>query len=217
MSQIPSESISAEKQAIASSPVSMTNAKSRLTKLAAWTNDRNIPFLISSIGMVVMLLWAGSYKMTVPGAEGIVPLVSNSPLISWHFKLFGPYLGSDLIGLTEWAAAILISIGYLRPKAGIIGGFIAAVMFFTTSSMIITTPGAIIAVHGISYMRYMSFLGLFLFKDIISLGVSFYLISYFGNKAIVMENKAAAYGGASLMKREIPVGVRAGAKDEHNH
>jgi reactive chlorine resistance protein C len=168
----------------------MTNAKSRLTKLAAWIGNRNIPFLISSIGMVVMLLWAGSYKMTASGAEGIVPLVSNSPLISWHFKLFGPYLGSDLIGLTEWVAAILISIGYLKPKAGIIGGLIAALMFLTTSSMIITTPGAIIAVHGISYMRYMSFLGLFLFKDIISLGVSFYLISYFGKKAMIMETMA---------------------------
>jgi uncharacterized membrane protein YkgB len=105
-----------------------------IADFAAWINDRNIPFLVSSIGMVVMLLWAGSYKMTVPGAEGIVPLVSNSPLISWHFKLFGPYLGSDLIGLTEWAAAILISIGYLKPKAGIIGGLIAAGMFLTTSS-----------------------------------------------------------------------------------
>jgi reactive chlorine resistance protein C len=135
-----------------------------------------------------MLLWAGSYKMTAPGAEGIIPLVSNSPLISWHFKLFGPYLGSDLIGVTEWAAAILISIGYLKPKAGIIGGLIAAVMFLTTSSMLITSPGAIIAVHGISYMKYMSFLGLFLFKDIISLGVSLYLIRHFGKKAIAMEN-----------------------------
>jgi uncharacterized membrane protein YkgB len=192
MSRTPSESISAEKQDIASSPVPMRNAKSRLTKLARWTNDRNIPFLIGSIGMVVMLLWAGSYKMTVPGAEGIIPLVSNSPLISWHFKLFGPYLGADIIGLTEWAAAILISIGYLQPKAGIIGGFIAAGMFLTTSSMLITTPGAIIAVPGISYMRYMSFLGLFLFKDIIALGVSFYLISYFGEKAIVKENMADA-------------------------
>jgi hypothetical protein len=35
----------------------------------------------------------------------------------------------------------------------------------------------------------MSFLGLFLFKDFISLGVSFYLISYFGNKAILLENR----------------------------
>jgi uncharacterized membrane protein YkgB len=190
MSRIPTESIRPEKQEIASSQVTIRNAKSRLTKLAASINDWNIPFLISSIGMVIMLLWAGSYKMTVPGAEGIVPLVSNSPLISWHFKLFGPYLGSDLIGLTEWAAAILISIGYLQPKAGIIGGLVAAVMFLTTSSMLITTPGAIIAVPGISYMRYMSFLGLFLFKDIISLGVSLYLVSDFGKKAIVTENIA---------------------------
>ena len=70
------------------------NAKSNLTKLAAWINDRDIPFLITSAGMIVMLLWAGSYKMTAPGAEGIVPLVSNSPLIWWHFKVFGAYIGS---------------------------------------------------------------------------------------------------------------------------
>ena len=74
----------------------MLIAKSTLTKLAAWVKDRNIPFLICSLGMIVMLLWAGSYKMTAPGAEGIIPLVSNSPLTSWHFKLFGPYVGSDL-------------------------------------------------------------------------------------------------------------------------
>jgi uncharacterized membrane protein YkgB len=139
--------------------------------------------------MIAMLLWAGSYKMTAPGAEGIVPLVSNSPLIWWHFKLFGPYVGSDIIGLTEITAAILIFAGYFRPKAGIVGGLIATVMFFTTSTMVVTAPGAIIAVQGIRYMRYMTFLGLFLFKDIISLGVSFYLISYFGRKAILSENK----------------------------
>jgi len=110
-------------------------------------------------------------------------LPSNSPLLSWHFKLFGPYIGSDLIGLTEIVAAVLVIAGYFKPKAGIIGGLIAVVMFFTTSTMVITTPGAVIAVYGIRYMRYMSFLGLFLVKDVICLGVSFYLISYFGQKA----------------------------------
>jgi uncharacterized membrane protein YkgB len=164
-------------------------AKSNLTKLATWITARNVPFLITSIGMVAMLLWAGSYKMTAPGAEGIVPLVSNSPLIWWHFKLFGPYIGSDIIGLTEITAAILIIAGYFRPKAGIVGALITTLMFFTTSTMVISTPGAIISVPGIHGMRYMSFLGLFLFKDVISLGVSFYLISYFGRKAILSENK----------------------------
>jgi uncharacterized membrane protein YkgB len=85
-----------------------SQARAFLTTYAAWIGGRNLPFLVSSIGMIVMLLWAGSYKMTAPGAEGIIPLITNSPLISWHFKLFGPYVGSDLIGgATEWTAAIL--------------------------------------------------------------------------------------------------------------
>jgi reactive chlorine resistance protein C len=170
----------------ASSAAPSKSAKSSLTRLAAWISVHNVPFLVTSIGMIVMLLWAGSYKMTDPGAEGIVPLVSNSPLISWHFKLFGPYIGSDIIGLTEWAAALLFIAGYFKPKAGVVGGLITTVMFFITSTMLITTPGSTISVHGI---RYMSFLGLFLYKDFISLGVSFYLISYFGNKAILLENR----------------------------
>ena len=169
-----------------SSAAPSKSTKRSLIGLAGWIYDHNLPFLVSSIGMIVMLLWAGSYKMTAPGAEGIVPLVSNSPLISWHFKLFGPYIGSDIIGLTEITGALLIIAGYFRPKAGVVGGLITTVMFFTTSTMLLTTPGATIAVHGI---RYMSFLGLFLYKDVISLGVSFYLISYFGNKAVLLENR----------------------------
>ena len=153
-----------------------------LGRTASWVTDRNIPFLIASIGMIVMLLWAGSYKMTVPGAEGIIPLVSNSPLISWHFKLFGPYVGSDIIGLTEITGAVLLIAGYFRPESGILGGLIGVLMFSVTSTMLVTTPGAIISVPGVNHMKYMSFLGLFLFKDLISLGVSFYLISYFGQK-----------------------------------
>jgi len=183
------QAISPEKQNLVSSANLSKLATSSLTRLAAWISDRNLPFLVSSIGMIVMLLWAGSYKMTRPGAEGIIPLVSNSFLIWWHFKLFGPYIGSDLIGLTEWLSAALIIAGYFRPKAGILGGLVGVVIFFTTSTMLISTPGAIISVPGIHGMRYMSFLGLFLFKDVISLGVSFYLVSYFGKKAILSENR----------------------------
>src|SRR6201996_5330499 len=181
------QAINAEKQVLVSSAEFSEKANSLLTKVAAWVIDRDIAFLIASIGMIVMLLWAGSYKMTAPGAEGIIPLVSNSPLISWHFKLFGPYVGSDIIGITEIIAALSIMMGYLKPQVGIIGGLIASLMFFITSTMVITTPGATTVVHG---MRYMSFIGLFLFKDIIALGVSFYLISYFGRKAIKLENRS---------------------------
>ena len=161
-------------------------AKSALTKIAAVVADRNIPFLVCSIGMIVMLLWAGKFKMTAPGAEDILPLVTHSPLLSWQFKVFGPYLGSDMIGATEWTAAILLIIGYFKPKAGILGGMILVAMFFTTSTMLITTPNDTVVVNGIHYMND---LGLFLFKDIISFGVAFYLISYYGGKAIMAENQ----------------------------
>lgn len=178
--------ISTAKVSLDSSVDISCRAKSALTRLAAWINHREIPFLVTSIGMIIMLLWAGSFKMTAPGAEAITPLVTHSPLISWHFKVFGPRIGSDIIGLTEITAALLYIVGYFKAKAGIVGGLITTLMFFITSTMVITTPGAIISVNG---MRYMSFVGLFLFKDVISFGVSFYLITYFGRKAIISENK----------------------------
>jgi reactive chlorine resistance protein C len=92
-----------------------------------------------------------------------------------------PYVGSDVIGATEMLAAILIGVGYFKPKAGIVGGLITSLMFFTTSTMLLSTPGAITTVNG---MKYMSFMGLFLYKDFISLGVSLYLIGQFGKRAI---------------------------------
>ena len=180
MSQSIPETAASDHGSKSSSIAAATSITDLPVKYAAWISDHNIPFLISSIGLIVMLLWAGLYKMTAPGAEGIVPLVTNSPLISWQFKVFGTYLGSDLIGATEWTAAILLLLGYIWPKAGILGGLVTTVMFVTTSTLLLTTPGAVISVHG---MRYMSFLGLFLYKDIISVGVSCYLIAHFGRKA----------------------------------
>ena len=43
-----------------------------------------------------------------------------------------------------------------------------------------------IVVRGIHYMNN---LGLFLFEDIVSFGVAFYVISYYGRKAILAENQ----------------------------
>ena len=40
-------------------------AKSVLTKIAVFVADRNIAFLVCSIGMIVMLLWAGKYSKSL--------------------------------------------------------------------------------------------------------------------------------------------------------
>lgn len=159
----------------------MRNEKhSALVRNTQFVDKFNLPFIISVGSIAVMLLWAGAYKMTDLGGEGIVPLVTNSPLISWHFRLFGTYLGSDLIGITEVVAAVFILAGIFRPKIGIVGTFISILMFTVTSTMIITTPDTIVKVNGVGYM---SFLGLFLYKDIVGLAVSLFLLSTFRKNA----------------------------------
>jgi uncharacterized membrane protein YkgB len=95
-------------------------------------------------------------------------------------KLLGTYGGSDFIGITEIAAALLLIAGSYLPEAGMVGSLIAIIMFFITSTMVITTPDSIINIKG---MGYMTFTGLFLFKDLVSLGANFYLLSYFRQKA----------------------------------
>lgn len=155
-------------------------AESALLRIVAWIANCNLPFVVISVGIIVMLLWTGAYKMTVPGAEDIMPLVSNSPLIWWRFKLFGRHIGSNIVGLTEISTAFIFLAGYLKPKAGIAGGLVTTFMFYITSMMVFTTPGVITSVRG---MRYMTFLGLILFKDFISLGASLYLVNSFAQRA----------------------------------
>jgi len=155
----------------------------QLIAFASFVKNLDIPFYILSIGMIVMLLWAGAFKMTYPGSETITPLVTNSPLMSWHFKIFGAKMGSFIIGLVEVVAATFFIGGFLYPVLGIIGGCITLIMFFLTSTMLLSTPDILVKVKGVSYLNN---LGLFLFKDIIALGGSFFLIGHYGEKAAML-------------------------------
>ena len=165
------------------SGIDKINMAQQLIALAAEVKQWDLPFYILTIGMIVMLLWAGAFKMTHTGSENITPLVINSPLMKWHFKVFGAELGSTLIGIVEVIAASLFLTGLFYPILGILGGIIAVIMFFLTSTMLLTTPDTMVSVKGISYLNN---LGLFLFKDIIALGAAFFLIAHFGERAALL-------------------------------
>lgn len=140
----------------------------------------NLPFIISSFGICVILLWVGSFKFEAVEANGVAPLVTNSPLTSWDYRLFGIRLGADFIGITEIIAASLIIFGNFRPKLGMVGALMAVVIFFVTSSFVLSTPGS---VHLVDGFPRLSDLGSFLFKDIIAMGGSLYIFTHFGQKA----------------------------------
>ena len=61
MSHVSSEQGSDAATQRSTSSAERTNpAMSNLTRMSAWIRDRNIPFLVTSAGTIVMLLWAGS-------------------------------------------------------------------------------------------------------------------------------------------------------------
>jgi len=60
-------------------------------------------------GLVALLLLWGAFKFAAFEAEGIRPLVENSPLLGWLYPLFGVRGTSALIGVVEIASALLIA------------------------------------------------------------------------------------------------------------
>ena len=63
--------------------------------------------------LVLVLVWIGAMKFTAYEAGAIQPLVANSPLISWLYAIFSVQATSNLIGMAEIAAGVLIA---LRPS-----------------------------------------------------------------------------------------------------
>lgn len=116
-------------------------------------------------GVVALLLLFGAMKFTALEAEGIRPLVEHSPLLSWVYALFGVRGGSDVIGVVELSAALLICTRRFRPGLAAIGSLLAAGTFLVTLSFLVTTPGIFEPTNPF---------GGFIMKDIILLGAALF-------------------------------------------
>ena len=133
--------------------------------------DRRIEVLsdaglaILRYGLVFLLLLWGSFKFFAFEANGIKPLVQNSPILSWLYPLLGVRGTSALIGITEIVAALLIASRRWYPRLSAYGSLLAAATFATTLSFLVTTPGALSAA---------SPLGGFLMKDLLLLGAALF-------------------------------------------
>ncbi|MBI3459628.1 DUF417 family protein [Candidatus Acetothermia bacterium] len=136
---------------------------------------------VTRYGLVIVLGWIGTLKFTGYEAEGIQPLVANSPLLSWTYNLFSVQTLSNLIGLTEIIAALLIAIRPLSGKVSAIGSVLATGTFLTTLSFILSTPAAAVYVKGaggLTGFPYLSVLpGQFLLKDFVLLGASIWTLA----------------------------------------
>ena len=61
-------------------------------------------------GLVVVIGWIGLLKFTSYEAQGIQPLVANSPFMSWVYAVFSVTTFSTLLGVVEIACAVLLAV-----------------------------------------------------------------------------------------------------------
>ncbi len=150
-------------------------------------------------GLIVVLVWIGALKVTPYEADGIVPFVANSPVMSffyaydapdyrqhqnregelipanraWH-QANGTYWFSYLLGSVIVLLGLLVAAHWWRPEFGALGSFLVLGMSFVTLSFLVTTPESWVANLGDAHhgFPYLSGRGRLVIKDAIMLGAA---------------------------------------------
>lgn len=120
--------------------------------------------------MALVLLWIGTLKFTPAEAHAIQPYVENSFLLSWLYPFTSIQTTSNLIGIYEIATAILLISSLLKPSITKIAGFAALVIFSTTITFLLTTPGIWKLSGGVPVTDF------FVVKDLAFLAISLQVI-----------------------------------------
>lgn len=131
--------------------------------------------VLARYGLVVVIGWIGLLKFTSYEAQGIQPLVANSPLMSWVYAVFSVTTFSTLLGVVEIACAVLLAVRPWWPRLSAVGSVIAVGLFLATISFIFTTPG--IGQQDAGGFPLLSMTGQFLIKDVALLGVAVWTLA----------------------------------------
>lgn len=117
------------------------------------------------VAILVIFVWIGGLKYYAYEADGIVPFVANSPLMSFFYKYDVPdykkhmnvegvykaenrewhkqnntYIFSYGLGALIVSIGLLVFLGMFSPKIGLVGEILAIIMTLGTLSFLVTTP-----------------------------------------------------------------------------
>ena len=67
------------------------------------------------LSLAVIYFWFGGMKFTEYEAQGLVPLVSNSPLVGWFYDLLSVRGFSAFLGVVELSIGLLVLVGLFNP------------------------------------------------------------------------------------------------------
>ncbi|MFL1502702.1 MULTISPECIES: YkgB family protein [unclassified Pseudomonas] len=91
--------------------------------------------------LVLIFLMFGYTKWFDYEAQALIPLISNSPLLSWMYGVFGIQGASYALGTAEWAIGLSLAIGAWSSRVTLIAAAASSVTYLTTASLLLTTPG----------------------------------------------------------------------------
>src|SRR5262245_41639424 len=129
-----------------------------------------IGFGIIRYGLGLVIVWIGLMKFTSYEANGIRPVVANSPLLGWMYNFLSVRQFSDVLGVVELGIASLIALRPWSRQACAIGSGSAVLTFLTTLSFLVSTPGWEPSAGGFPALSALP--GQFLLKDVVLLGAA---------------------------------------------
>jgi len=115
---------------------------------------------LSILPVLLVLLWIGGMKFTLLEAKGIENLVLSSPLMSWMYSIWDLQTTSNLIGIYDLIAVVLLIAAMFNTRLLIPAILMSGAVFAVTQTFLISRDGAILA------ESLLSTSGHFLIKDL---------------------------------------------------
>lgn len=167
--------------------------------LSFFANLEKCSFSFIRVSIFVIMAWIGGLKVFPYEADGIVPFVANSPVMSFFYKYKAPeykqymnpegvhiemnrqwhtenrtYLFSYGLGAAIVIIGTLVLAGIINPKVGAVGDFLTIIMSVVTLSFLITTPENWVPALGDSEFGfpYLSGRGRLVIKDFIMMAAA---------------------------------------------
>lgn len=135
---------------------------------------KDLDYHLVRASMVIIFLFFGYQKWFEYEAQVLIPYISNGPLISWMYPVFGIRGASWFLGVAEWLFGVLLLLGFWNKKLGILGALGSVITFLLTVTIIPFMPDGWAASAG----GFPAMTGNipFLMKDVVLLAVSVYLL-----------------------------------------
>lgn len=167
------------------------------------------------ITIFIVMAWIGGLKAFQYEADGIVPFVANSPVMSFFYnhpqeygehknkegevkkaniqwnKNNGTYTFALGLGFAIVVIGLLAFLGIWIPKIGLVGGLLTFGMSLITLSFLITTPEAYVPnLGGATYgFPFLSGAGRLVIKDVIMMAAGLVIASESARRIIEIKSK----------------------------